>query len=361
MSAVPTDISLVAEPGSGRNERLPRNAQIYFLLVALTAAAVTIPFLGRLQSTHHWTAFLILASAAAIARLFVVRTPADQAYHTDIVFLIPAALILPPELLVLVAVVQMVPEWLKMRYRWYLQTFNILDYSLSAMAAWFVGRWLILEHAGIGNDALRLSMAGLAACIVFVAVNHILLAVMLRLARGYTLRETGLFEIEYVATDLVLAALGFAVYAFWRSNPWLIPFALTPLFLIHRSLSVPALQAEARVDPKTGLFNARHFAPALAEEIGRAQRFERPMSLIMAGPDLLRDINHSYGPLPGDAVLQGIAEVFRAQLRHYDVPARFGGDEFSILLPETPPDEAFEIAERIRRAVAATPFDVETS
>ena len=133
MNGVPPDISLVAEPGQGRDGALPRNAQIYFIAVAITAAAVTLPFIGRLQTTHQWPAFLILASAAAIARLFVVRTPADQAYHTDIVFLIPAALILPPELLVLVAVVQMVPEWLKMRYRWYLQTFNILDYSLSAM------------------------------------------------------------------------------------------------------------------------------------------------------------------------------------------------------------------------------------
>ena len=361
MSAVPTDISLVAEPGQGRDGALPRNAQIYFAAVAITAASVTLPFIGRLQTTHQWPAFLILASAAAIARLFVVRTPADQAYHTDIVFLIPAALILPPELLVLVAIVQMVPEWLKMRYRWYLQTFNILDYSLSAMAAWFVGRWLILEHAGIANDALRLSLAGLAACVVFVAVNHVLLAVMLRLARGFSLRETGLFDAEYVATDLVLAALGVAVYAFWETNPWLVPFALTPLFLIHRSLSVPALQAEARVDPKTGLFNARHFAAALSEEIGRARRFERPMSLIMADLDLLRDINNTYGHLAGDAVLKGIAEVFRAQLRHYDVPARFGGEEFSILLPETPPDQALEIAERIRRAVAERTFDVETS
>src|SRR3954470_10512169 len=118
MSAVPTDISLTSEPGGpGRESGLPRNAQIYFAAVAITAAGVTLPFIGRLQTTHQWPAFLILASAAAIARLFVVRTPADQAYHTDIVFLIPAALILPPELLVLVAVVQMVPEWLKMRYR----------------------------------------------------------------------------------------------------------------------------------------------------------------------------------------------------------------------------------------------------
>src|SRR2546425_13251098 len=85
------------------------------------------------------------------------------------------------------------------------------------------------------------------------------------------------------------------------------------------------------------------------------------MSLIMADLDLLRDINNPCGRLAGDAVLQGIAEVFRAQLRHYDVPARFGGEEFAILLPETAPEQAFEIAERIRRTVAATTFDVETS
>ena len=81
----------------------------------------------------------------------------------------------------------------------------------------------------------------------------------------------------------------------------------------------------------------------------------------MADLDLLRDINNSYGHLAGDAVLKGVADVFRMQLRHYDVPARFGGEEFSILLPETSDEEALEIAERIRREVAERAFDVETS
>ena len=81
----------------------------------------------------------------------------------------------------------------------------------------------------------------------------------------------------------------------------------------------------------------------------------------MADLDLLRDINNTYGHLAGDAVLKGIADVSRAQLRHYDVPARFGGEEFSILLPETPVEQALEIAERIRRAVADKRFEVETS
>ena len=82
---------------------------------------------------------------------------------------------------------------------------------------------------------------------------------------------------------------------------------------------------------------------------------------MMADLDLLRDINNNYGHLAGDAVLRGIADVFREELRHYDIPARFGGEEFSILLPETTSEQALEIAERIRRALAARRFEVETS
>jgi diguanylate cyclase (GGDEF)-like protein/putative nucleotidyltransferase with HDIG domain len=360
VSAVPTEIPIVAEPGSGRNESLPRNARIYFIIVAGATAAATLPFLSRLQDTNHWIAFFILGSAAATAQLFRVQTPNDQAYHAAIVFVIAAAFLLPPELVALMGIVQHIPEWLKIRYRWYLQTFNICMYVLASMAVWFIAHHMMAWGA-ISDHTLRIAVAGLVSCIVFVAINHTVLALMLHFARGHSLRETGLFEVEHFTTDLVFAALGVATYAFWRFNPWLIPFAVAPLVLVHRSLAVPQLQAEARVDPKTGLFNARHFAAALSEELQRAQRFDRPMSLIMADLDLLRDINNSYGHLAGDAVLRGIADVFRSQLRHYDVPARFGGEEFSILLPETPPEQAMEIAERIRRAVAQRTFDVETS
>ena len=76
MSAAPTDISLVAEPGAGRDGALPRNAQVYFAAVAITAGAVTLPFIGRLQTTHQWPAFLLLASAAAIRITRPIRSRA---------------------------------------------------------------------------------------------------------------------------------------------------------------------------------------------------------------------------------------------------------------------------------------------
>jgi diguanylate cyclase (GGDEF)-like protein/putative nucleotidyltransferase with HDIG domain len=360
VSAVPSAIAHDARTVAAGAPKLAPRAAVYFFVVAAATVASVAPLLSRLDAaTPGWTTFVVLGAIAAVAQLFVVRMPSrNQSYHTTIVFLIPAAMLLPPELVALIGVVMHVPEWLKTRSAWYVQTFNICNWTLSMLAAY--GSFHALLDRGSGTD-VDYALAGLAAAAAIVAVNHALMAPMLLLARGHSLRESGLFSFPSLSTDFVLAMLGVALAAFWARNPWLIPFSVAPLLLIHRSLSVPQLQEEARVDAKTGLFNARHFASALSEELVRAERFQRPLSLVMADLDLLRDINNTYGHLAGDAVLQGIAEIFRAQLRHYDVPARFGGEEFAILLPETSPEQALEIAERIRRAVGASAFDVETS
>jgi diguanylate cyclase (GGDEF)-like protein/putative nucleotidyltransferase with HDIG domain len=342
---------------------LPRAARLYLVALGIvTLAAAGKFYLNAPSIKHDWVTFIVLAAAATVAQVFPVKSPRNLMYHTSVVFLVAAALLLPPELIVLIPLVQTIPEWLKERYPWPIQVFNISNYTLDGLAAWGISHLIRFHGTGlIANANLRFAIAGLAACVSFVAMNHILVAVILRLGRNHTFRETGLFTAESISIDLVLTILGVSLAAFWHWNPWLIFAALAPLVVVHRSLSVPQLQAEARVDPKTGLYNARYFATTLAAEIARASRFERPMSLIMADLDLLRDINNSYGHLAGDAVLKGIAEIFRQQLRHYDVPARFGGEEFSILLPETPPEQAMEIAERIRRAVAEREFEVETA
>jgi len=365
MSAIPTEhrvggVASGREPA--RRQRLSLAALVYLVAVVGSAAAITAPLLSRLDGgDEDWMTFLILAGSAAVAQLFLVRTGKNQSYQTSIVFLIPAALLLPPELVALVPVVQHLPDWLKNRTVWYIQIFNISNFTLAILAASFgallVGQLPALE----AYDHVQFALGGVTACFLLVGINHSLLAPMLAFARGISPRESGLFSFQSLSTDLVLAALGVGIATFWDSNPWMVPFAVAPLVLIHRSLAVPKLEAEARVDPKTGLFNARHFGQALNEELTRGARFDRPLSLIMADLDLLREINNTYGHLAGDAVLKGIAEVFRALLRHYDVPARFGGEEFSILLPETSPEEALEIAERIRRAVSQRTFDVETS
>jgi len=366
VSAVPTELDFGERPDPGSSgRRLSLSATIYLAAIAVIAVVVSAPFAARLQSAHYsasvWLTFGLFAVGAAVAQVALVKTPRNQSYHATNVFLIPAILLLPPELVVVIAIFQHIPAWLKNRTAWYRECFNICNYIIATLAAWGTVRLILNADGLIPSDELRFAVAGAACSLVLVGLNHAMLAPMLLLGHGHSIRETGLFSSHGLSTELVLAALGVVVATFWYANPWLIPFAVAPVLLIHRSLSLPQLEAEARVDPKTGLFNARHFGLALNEEIVRAQRFSRPLSLIMADLDLLRDINNSYGHLAGDAVLKGIAEVFRTHLRHYDVPARFGGEEFSILLPETSAEEALEIAERIRREVAARAFDVETS
>jgi diguanylate cyclase (GGDEF)-like protein/putative nucleotidyltransferase with HDIG domain len=362
MSMDPSELAGEGPPtGADRSETstIPRRAKVYLYAVGtLAAVAAFVPFSHLSPETEGWATFFVLTACAAVAQLFVVITPRDQSYHTSNVFLIAAVLLLPPELIALLVVVYGIPEWLKVRYPWYIQGFNIANHTLNGLAAW--GAVELVRNAGLGPEA-ELALSGLVAMLVFVSLNHVLLATMLHFARGHSLRATGLFSVESLSTDFVLAALGVAFAGLWEWNPLLLPTAVAPLLLIHRSLSVPALQQEARVDPKTGLFNARYFAAALREELERADRSDSPLTVIMADLDLLRDINNAYGHLAGDAVLQGIAALFQTHLRHSDIPARFGGEEFAILLPDTTPQQAMEIAERIRRAVAEERFEVETS
>jgi diguanylate cyclase (GGDEF)-like protein/putative nucleotidyltransferase with HDIG domain len=368
MSVAPSTRGLAAQPADldrPRRAGLPRSAAAYLVLVTGATIAAASPFYGALleggEPLRCWIIFAALTSAAAVAHVFPVLSPRNQMYHTSTVFLLAAALLLPPPLLLLTGLVVCLPEWLKERRPWYIQLFNTCNYTLNMLAAWGAAELVQRGgHAGANTD-VRMAVGAIAACVTFVGLNHVLLAVMLRLGRGHSFRETGLFSFESVSMDLVLTGLGVVLATFTTSNPWLIPLALGPLLFIHRSLSVPMLQAEARNDPKTGLFNARHLAAALGEELERAKRLNRPLSLMMTDLDLLRDINNTYGHLAGDAVLTGIAGVFRGQLRHYDVAARFGGEEFCVLLPETTQEQALEIAERIRCAVAEQRFDVETS
>jgi len=363
MTAVSDEIRVMPEGDEREHDPgLPRRATILLgIVMAATVAAAAVPVGTLDRDTGDWGTFLFLSISAAIAQLFVSRTPRGAArYYTTTVFLIAGVLLLPVGLVALLAVIQHVPEWLKMRYPWYLQTFNICNYTLNCLAAWVAAQLVLNAPSGL-NSAERWALAGVAASIVFVATNHVILAVMMHVAERTRFSKSQLFTAESLSTDLVLAALGVSFATLWLTNRWLILAAVAPLILIHRSLNVPALEEEARVDPKTGLFNARHFAAEMRDELARAARFYRPMSVIMADLDLLRDINNAYGHLAGDAVLRGIADSFRGQLRDYDVPARFGGEEFAILLPETPPEQALEIAERIRRTVAATAFEIGTS
>ena len=103
-------------------------------------------------------------------------------------------------------------------------------------------------------------------------------------------------------------------------------------------------------DPLTGFYNHRFLHERLGEEVVRTQRARRPLSVLMLDLDDFKLVNDTFGHLFGDRVLTWTAELIRSTLRGSDIPARYGGDEFAIILPETDADEARSAAERILEA-----------
>jgi diguanylate cyclase (GGDEF)-like protein len=109
-------------------------------------------------------------------------------------------------------------------------------------------------------------------------------------------------------------------------------------------------------DPLTGFFNHRYLHERLGEEVVRTQRARHPLSVLMLDLDDFKLVNDTFGHLFGDRVLTWTAELIRSTLRASDIPARYGGDEFAIILPETDADEAGRAAERILDAFRERAF-----
>ncbi len=118
-----------------------------------------------------------------------------------------------------------------------------------------------------------------------------------------------------------------------------------------------ALEELAMRDSLTHVYNRRHFIELASREIARSTRFNRSITLLMLDIDHFKVINDTYGHLAGDAVLRDIALRIKANLRQSDILARYGGEEFILLMPETDQAQAWIGAERLRKVIAATPFD----
>ncbi len=108
------------------------------------------------------------------------------------------------------------------------------------------------------------------------------------------------------------------------------------------------LERLANTDPLTGLANRRHFMEVLEGELERSERYDRPISLVLLDLDHFKRVNDTHGHAAGDAVLRATADIMRSVCRDVDLPARLGGEELAILLPETRGEGAHTLAERLR-------------
>ena len=113
------------------------------------------------------------------------------------------------------------------------------------------------------------------------------------------------------------------------------------------------VQRQAVTDELTGLSNHRRFQEVMDQELGRAKRFGSDVGLIMLDIDHFKSFNDTYGHQQGDVVLREVARVLRESSREIDEPARYGGEEMAVALPQTDLEGAYLFAERVRTALAA--------
>jgi two-component system cell cycle response regulator len=112
--------------------------------------------------------------------------------------------------------------------------------------------------------------------------------------------------------------------------------------------SLKRVEEVAATDPLTGLYNRRHFGKLLEQLFSESQRYDKDLSCVMIDLDGYKQINDAYGHQIGDQLLIAAGKVITANLRKMDVAARYGGDEFVLLLPHASAEEAAGVASRIR-------------
>ena len=127
---------------------------------------------------------------------------------------------------------------------------------------------------------------------------------------------------------------------------------------ISRANVYAEILKHATLDALTGFNNRRQLEERIKQEVSSAKRQKRNLCAIMTDIDFFKSVNDSYGHAAGDLVLKTVSQVIKQQLRDYDIAGRYGGEEFSIILPYTKLPEARMVAERLRKAVENTKIDI---
>jgi diguanylate cyclase (GGDEF)-like protein len=326
------------------------------LLAAVTAASFGLlgfSFVHGGPSSAGWLSFIPLVALVVAADRLELFGGRFYDMRVATVPMVVAFLVLPPAAVMLCGAAFALHR-LGSPLDWRQRLFNGTSHSLTGLAAWGTVQVLPIHHTGIGA---ALAARGLIGTFVYALSSWGLLLLMLHLVGDLGVAEMRQRLPSLLIVEIALGCFGIVIARLWEAAPALVPLEIVPLLLIWSALQISELREEAKADAKTGLANARHLREVLAHELDRADRYGRPLSLLVADLDFLREVNNSHGHLAGDAVLKGIADVLRTELRDTDIPSRFGGEEFCVVLPETSAARATQLAERVRAAVDARRFD----
>jgi diguanylate cyclase (GGDEF)-like protein len=318
----------------------------------------------------HLAVFAALLAAAVVCIEAMRRLGQPSGVSRDLLsaWWLPIALLLPP-VYALLAPFGIGPV-LYLRARripMYRRVFSSAALGLAGAAASAVFHLAVPQafqvsldgsHAWLTRPAV---IATAVACaVLFAVLNAGIVAGAAHLADPETPLTKVLWDRESLLLDVTETCVGILVAVTCALSFLLLLVALPPVILLQRSLMHQQLATAARTDPKTGLLNASAWQREADAEVVRALRSGVPLSLLLVDVDHFKQVNDCHGHLIGDDVLRALAAELRQQVRESDVVGRFGGEEFTVLLPRTDGDGACRIAERLRSSagllsVAADP------
>jgi diguanylate cyclase (GGDEF)-like protein/putative nucleotidyltransferase with HDIG domain len=339
-------------------KNLSKGTRIFLITAYLAGALILLFNFINIKITEP-VIFVILCVLGSILHILKVEGATNRSHYTFSFLIFGFAILnLNSQQAIAIILVSNLAEWFWHRPPWFIQLLNISCYIITAQIAFWV--YISINPLGITTSWQVIHAIGISM-VSFTLVNHLIIGLVLWLARGENFKQSGIFDLDPLFIDFTMLTLGASLKIVWDYNPYALLIFLLPLYPIYISLKIPALERKTETDQKTGLFNHHYFMEQLKNELQRAHRFDRPLSIIMADIDLLRNVNNTYGHLAGDEVLIGVANILKRSVRDYDTVARFGGEEFAILMPETEIEHAIERAEFIRKEIEAASFNIPTS
>jgi diguanylate cyclase (GGDEF)-like protein len=322
----------------------------------LAAAGLTLHF-----RWHDLELFAILLGFGAVAIELTRRTGEPAGFHRDAngIWMLPMAILLPPFYCMAVQLLKgVLVESRIRRYLPHRRVFNAAVHGL-AYGAVSLTFHVIAPHLPTltihpGTAWLLQALAITGCALLKLAINRPLILIAVKGSDPTAKMRTQLFSGDQLYNDWceltagVILTLLLAATRSW----FLVVLALPLVTTLQRSLRHAQLLDAARIDAKTGLLNAVAWQREARVELTRAGRTRTPLALAMLDIDHFKKVNDTYGHLTGDAVLATLAAAMRGLLRDYDITGRFGGEEFTILLPHTDAESAHQIAERLRAKLA---------
>ncbi len=338
-----------------------RPARCFIFAIGLLTVATVAVAQATTGTTFDIPLLAVCTAICAIGSFYEVQLPSGPWLQPALPAFVMVALLLGPLAATVAAIAVFVPGAIRRRESAYRVAFNSASLCLAGVAAGAVTG--LLDH----SDQRSHDVAGLfAGTVVLIAVNHGLLSVVSSLARGVSLVRAAAAGLRFadsfgmaLAIDGALALTGASLAALYSSYPEALPLAAGPFALACSALWLPKLRHASQTDAKTGLFNFTHFRQLTSAALQASERTGDPVSVLMIDLDHLRAVNNRHGHLAGDELIAAVATIIEERSVNRGSAARFGGEEFCVVLPGATAQEASAVAEEIRAHVADRHVDTD--